>query len=204
MLHCGLTRAKATEISGWSRSTVQRSVTAYRTGGLDQLRRWGVRGPVSDLVAHTTAIRETLTTRPVRTATEVPRCPVENPLQQPTPPTRCPQHGLLGAQGRLEAVLPILTTHRRDQIARTEQHGGNHPHRVTVRQQEQHMGPTLHPMIPSPINPVQSRLAFLGWKSDHAIHGLLQVGLCGNTLLVQAIFFRKTSRPALRLVLGAF
>jgi hypothetical protein len=100
-------------------------------------------------------------------------------------------------------VLPILTTHRRDQFERAEQHGGDHPHRVTVRQQEQHMGPTLHPMIPSPMNPVQSRLVLRGWKSDQAIHGLIQVGLCGNTLLVQAIFFRKAKRPALSLVLGA-
>jgi transposase len=70
LLHCGLTRAKAAEISGRSRSTVQRYVSAFRTGGLDQLRRWGVRGPVSYLVAHTTAIREAHTTRPVWTAAE--------------------------------------------------------------------------------------------------------------------------------------
>src|SRR5688572_27243400 len=53
-----------------SRPTVQRYVAAFRTGGLDGLRRWGVRGPVSDLVAHAAAIREALTTRPVRTASE--------------------------------------------------------------------------------------------------------------------------------------
>lgn len=70
LLHCGLTRAKAAEIAGLSRPTVQRYVAAYRTGGLDGLRRWGVRGPVSDLVAHTRAIREALTHRPVRTAAE--------------------------------------------------------------------------------------------------------------------------------------
>src|SRR3954452_17135152 len=70
LLHCGLTRARAAEISGRSRPTVQRYVAAFRTSGLDGLRRWGVRGPVSDLVAHTTAIREALTTRPVRTAAE--------------------------------------------------------------------------------------------------------------------------------------
>ena len=70
LLHCGLTRAKAAEIAGLSRATVQRYVAAVRTGGLDGLRRWGVRGPVSDLVAHTAAIREALTDRPVRTAAE--------------------------------------------------------------------------------------------------------------------------------------
>ncbi len=37
---------------------------------LDGLRRWGIRGPVSDLVAHTSAIREALTNRPVRTVAE--------------------------------------------------------------------------------------------------------------------------------------
>jgi transposase len=70
LLHCGLTRAKAAEIARLSRPTVQRYVAAYRTGGLDRLRRWGIRGPVSDLVAHTRAVREALTNRPVRTAAE--------------------------------------------------------------------------------------------------------------------------------------
>ena len=70
LLHCGLTRTKAAEIAGRSRPTVQRYVAAFRTGGLDGLRRWGGRGPVSDLVAHTSSIREALTNRPVRTAAE--------------------------------------------------------------------------------------------------------------------------------------
>src|SRR5262245_53602912 len=70
LLHCGLTRTKAAQIAGLSRATVQRYVSAYRGGGLDGLRRWGVRGPVSDLVAHTNAVRETLTNRPVRTVAE--------------------------------------------------------------------------------------------------------------------------------------
>ena len=70
-LHCGLTRQKAAEIAGLSRATGQRYVSAYRSGGLDGLRRWGVRGPVSDLVAHTNALRETLTIRPLRTVAEV-------------------------------------------------------------------------------------------------------------------------------------
>jgi transposase len=70
LLHCGLTRTKAAEIAGLSQATVQRYVSAYRSGGLDGLRRWGVRGSVSDLVAHTNAIRETLTIRPVRTVAE--------------------------------------------------------------------------------------------------------------------------------------
>jgi len=70
LLHCGLTRQKAAEIAGLSRATVQRYVAAYRNGGLDGLRRWGVRGPVSDLVAHTNALREALAVRPVRTVAE--------------------------------------------------------------------------------------------------------------------------------------
>jgi transposase len=70
LLHCGLTRAEAAEIAGRSRATVQRYVAAYRTGGLDGLRLWGVRGSVSDLVGHPSAIREALTKRPVRTAAE--------------------------------------------------------------------------------------------------------------------------------------
>src|SRR2546421_6460257 len=61
LLHCGLTRAKAAEVAGLSRPTVQRSVAAYRAGGLDGLRRWGVPGPVSDLITHTAAIPEALT-----------------------------------------------------------------------------------------------------------------------------------------------
>src|SRR4051794_2594830 len=70
LLHCGLTRTKSAVIAGLSRPTVQRYVAAYSNGGLDGLRRWGVQGPVSDLVAHTSAIRAALTNRPVRTAAE--------------------------------------------------------------------------------------------------------------------------------------
>ena len=70
LLHCGLTRVMAAEVAGVGRATAQRYVAAYRDGGLDGLRRWGVVGPVSDLAAHTDAIRESLTARPVRTAAE--------------------------------------------------------------------------------------------------------------------------------------
>jgi transposase len=58
LLQCGLTRQKAAEIAGLSRPTVQRYVAAFRDGRLDRLRRWGVRSPGSDLVAHIDAIRE--------------------------------------------------------------------------------------------------------------------------------------------------
>lgn len=70
LLHCGLTRAKAAEVAGLGRATVQRSVAAYRGGGLDGLRQWDVTGPVSDLVAHTAAIRASLTQTPVRAIAE--------------------------------------------------------------------------------------------------------------------------------------
>lgn len=70
LLHCGVTRAKAAEVAGLGRATVQRYVAAYREGGLDGLRQWDVVGPVSDLAAHTEAIRESLTAAPVRTAAE--------------------------------------------------------------------------------------------------------------------------------------
>src|SRR5687768_11684372 len=70
LLHCGLTREKAAEIVGLSRATLQRYVAAFRSRSLDGLRRRRVRGPVSDLVAHTNAIREALTNRPERTVAE--------------------------------------------------------------------------------------------------------------------------------------
>lgn len=70
LLHCGVTRAKAAEVAGLGRATVQRYVAAYRDGGLDGLRQWDVVGPVSDLAAHTEAIRASLTSSPVRTVAE--------------------------------------------------------------------------------------------------------------------------------------
>ena len=70
LLHCEVTRAKAAAIAGLGRATVQRYVAAYRDGGLDSLRRWGVTGPVSDLAAYTDAIRQALTAAPVRTVAE--------------------------------------------------------------------------------------------------------------------------------------
>jgi transposase len=70
LLHCGLTRQKAAEVARLGRATVQRYVAAYRDGGLDGLRRWDVKGPVSDLAAHAEAIRQELTRQPVRTVAE--------------------------------------------------------------------------------------------------------------------------------------
>jgi transposase len=70
LLHHGDTRERAGTITGLGRATVQRYVQAYKSGGLDGLRRWGVTGPVSDLAAHADAIRASLTAQPVRTIAE--------------------------------------------------------------------------------------------------------------------------------------
>ena len=70
LLHCGLTREKAAQVAGLGRATVQRYVAAFRAGGLDGLRRWGVAGPVSDLDAHRERIREEFTRQPARSIAE--------------------------------------------------------------------------------------------------------------------------------------
>jgi transposase len=70
LLHCGITRDKAAQVAGVARSTVQRYVAAYRDGGLDGLRRWGVTGPQSSLAEFTEQIRQSLTDSPVRTVAE--------------------------------------------------------------------------------------------------------------------------------------
>lgn len=70
LLHSGLTRQKAAQVAGLGRATVQRYVAAYRDGGLDGLRRWEVKGPVSDLAAHREAIRQEFERLPARTIAE--------------------------------------------------------------------------------------------------------------------------------------
>jgi transposase len=70
LLHCGLTRQKAAEVSGTGRATVQRYVAAFKEGGLDGLRAWDVTGPVSDLQAHRDRIKEEFTRTPVRSTAE--------------------------------------------------------------------------------------------------------------------------------------
>jgi transposase len=70
LLHHGDTRERAGTITGLGRATVQRYVRAYKSGGLDGLRRWSVTGPVSDLATHADAIRASLTAQPVRTIAE--------------------------------------------------------------------------------------------------------------------------------------
>ena len=68
--HCGVSREQTAAVAGRGRATVQRYLAAYRAGGLDGLRQWGVTGPVSDLAAFTEQIRNDLTATPVRTTAE--------------------------------------------------------------------------------------------------------------------------------------
>jgi transposase len=70
LLHCGLTRQKAAEVAGVGRATVQRYVAAFRDGGLDGLRRWDVKGRVSELAAYRDLIHESFEKTPVRTIAE--------------------------------------------------------------------------------------------------------------------------------------
>lgn len=70
LLHCRVTREKAAEIAGVARATVQRYVEAFRDGGLEGLRRWGVTAPVSELAAFRDLIRESFEKQPVATIAE--------------------------------------------------------------------------------------------------------------------------------------
>jgi transposase len=69
-VHTGLTRLQAAKVAGVGRATAQRYLAAYRDGGLEGLRRWGVVGPVSELASHSDAIKAALTETPVRTIAE--------------------------------------------------------------------------------------------------------------------------------------
>ena len=69
-VHAGLIHAQAGQVAGVGRATVQRYLAAFRDGGLDGLRRWGVVGPVSELARHVEAIRASLNETPVRTIAE--------------------------------------------------------------------------------------------------------------------------------------
>ena len=70
LLHHGDTRERAATVTGLGRATVRRYVRAYKDGGLDGPRRWGVVGPVGDLAAHADLVRASLTADPVRTTAE--------------------------------------------------------------------------------------------------------------------------------------
>ena len=68
--HCGVSREQTAAIAGVGRATAQRYLAAFRAGGLDKLRQWGVTGPVSDLAAFSETIKNDLTATPVRTTAE--------------------------------------------------------------------------------------------------------------------------------------
>lgn len=68
--HCGVSREQTAAVVGVGRATAQRYLAAYRAGGLDKLRHWGVTGPVSDLAAFADMIKNDLTATPVRTTAE--------------------------------------------------------------------------------------------------------------------------------------
>lgn len=70
LLHHGLTREKTAAIVGVGLATVQRYVKAYREGGLDGLRRWGVQGQTSSLEAHRERLAESFGAQPVRSVAE--------------------------------------------------------------------------------------------------------------------------------------
>ena len=70
LLHCGVTRDKAAEITGIARSTVQRYLEAYREGGLEGLRSWNLRKPESELSAYRDVIRASFENQPVCTTAE--------------------------------------------------------------------------------------------------------------------------------------
>src|SRR5438067_12868989 len=57
LLHCGATREGAARVVGVSRATVQRYVAAFRSDGLDGLRRCLHHRPVSEMAAYRDLIR---------------------------------------------------------------------------------------------------------------------------------------------------
>jgi len=71
LLHCDTKREQAAKILGVSHSTIERDVSAYRTGGLEALRKSG-HGykPTSELANHRDKIRQSLEEEPVRTMAE--------------------------------------------------------------------------------------------------------------------------------------
>lgn len=71
MLHQGTHREEAAKLANVSRSTVQRTVKAFRANRLDGVRNWDARGHVSEMEAFRDIIRKSLEERPARTVAEV-------------------------------------------------------------------------------------------------------------------------------------
>lgn len=70
LLHHGLTQPRVAQIVGVGLATVQRYVAAFRRGGLDELRRWGVTGSVGPLAAHRELLVQSFREQPVCTAAQ--------------------------------------------------------------------------------------------------------------------------------------
>ena len=70
LLHCGLKRQEAAQGTQVSRATVGRLVAAFRDQGLEGVRRWDTKGPVSTLAEHDEAIVASLREQPARTVAE--------------------------------------------------------------------------------------------------------------------------------------
>ena len=71
LLHGGTKREQAAKILGVAVSTVQRDVLAYRSGGLEALRKSGREyQPTSELAQHQDQIRQSLEQQPARTIAE--------------------------------------------------------------------------------------------------------------------------------------
>jgi len=71
LMHCGTKREQAAKILRVARSTIERDVHAYRSGGLERLRNSERRyKPTSSLAKHADKIRQSLEQEPVRTIAE--------------------------------------------------------------------------------------------------------------------------------------
>ena len=71
LLHCGLKREQAAKILEVAVSTIERDVSAYRSGGLEALRKSGRKyQPTSELAEHRELIRASLERQPARTIAE--------------------------------------------------------------------------------------------------------------------------------------
>ena len=69
-VHLGYSRQQAADIAHVGEATAKRYLIAYRDGGLEKLQSRPHHKPTSELANHADAIRQSLTQRPVRTASE--------------------------------------------------------------------------------------------------------------------------------------
>lgn len=74
LLHNGFIRQNAAEIFGVGRTTVRRSIAAFRVGGLDGLRQWNLNRAESPMAAFRESIRDSFEKQPARTVAEACDC----------------------------------------------------------------------------------------------------------------------------------